>query len=208
MGLALGAWQVVYIVSAPVGGRLIDRLGIHHGILLGALVVAASGLVRAAAGGFGTFWLAIALFGVGGPLISAGAPKAVGLWFGAERERRLAIGAYSTMPAIGGMATLVLSNSVLMPLTGSWRATVVIETGLMVVALGVWQLITSTWDIWLFRQTSTDGYVLTRALVGWPTGILLTLLGFWYADRALRAVPDFPGLMHLLEEQDERRRKG
>ena len=141
MGLALGAWQVVYIVSAPVGGRLIDRLGIHRGILLGALVVAASGLVRAAAGGFGTFWLAIALFGVGGPLISAGAPKAVGLWFGAERERRLAIGAYSTMPAIGGMATLVLSNSVLMPLTGSWRATVVIETGLMVVALGVWLVV-------------------------------------------------------------------
>jgi len=141
MGLALGAWQVVYIVSAPVGGRLIDRLGLHRGILLGALVVTASGLVRAAAGGFGTFWLAIALFGVGGPLISAGAPKAVGLWFGTERERRLAIGAYSTMPAIGGMATLVLSNSVLMPLTGSWRATVVIETGLMVVALGVWLVV-------------------------------------------------------------------
>lgn len=81
-------------------------------------------------------------------------------------------------------------------------------TSRLTVALGVWQLITSTWDIWLFRQTSTDGYVLIRALVGWPTGILLTFLGFWYADRALRAVPDFPGLMHLLEEQDERRRKG
>jgi len=130
MGLALGAWQLVYIVSAPIGGRLIDRLGVHRGILLGSLVVMASGFVRAAAGGFGTFWLAISLFGVGGPLISAGAPKAVSLWFTAERERRLAIGVYSTMPAIGGMATLVLSNSVLMPLTGSWRATVVIETGI------------------------------------------------------------------------------
>ena len=141
MGLALGAWQLVYIVSAPIGGRLIDRLGIHRGILLGSLVVMASGFVRAAAGGFGTFWLAISLFGVGGPLISAGAPKAVGLWFAAERERRLAIGIYSTMPAIGGMATLVLSNSVLMPLTGSWRATVVIETGLMVVALLAWLVV-------------------------------------------------------------------
>ena len=105
MGLALGAWQVVYIVSAPVGGRLIDRLGIHHGILLGAIVVTASGLVRAAATGFGSFWVAIALFGVGGPLVSAGAPKAVGLWFGAERERRLAIGIYSTMPAKIGRAS-------------------------------------------------------------------------------------------------------
>jgi len=179
MGLALGAWQVVYIVSAPVGGRLIDRLGLHRGILLGALVVAASGLVRAAAGGFGTFWLAIALFGVGGPLISAGAPKAVGLWFGAERERRLAIGAYSTMPAIGGMATLVLSNSVLMPLTGSWRATVVIETGLMVVALGVWLVVSGRAPEPPVAVTSTgaSGAVGRRGLLASSEFRLVLLLG-------------------------------
>jgi len=138
MGLALGAWPMVYLVSAPIGGRLLDRLGIHRGILLGSTVVAASGFARAAADGLGSFWLAIALFGVGGPLISAGAPKAVGLWFGDERERRLAVGVYSTMPAIGGMATLVLSNTVLMPLTGSWRTTVVVETLAIVVAGLAW----------------------------------------------------------------------
>ncbi|HCV33445.1 MAG TPA: MFS transporter, partial [Acidimicrobiaceae bacterium] len=114
MGLALGAWQLVYIVSAPVGGRLTDRLGIHWSLLLGATIVAASGFARAAADGLGTFWLAIAIFGIGGPLISAGAPKAVGLWFGDNRERRLAVGLYTTMPALGGTLTLVLSNSVLM----------------------------------------------------------------------------------------------
>ncbi len=141
MGLALGAWQLVYVVSAPVGGRLLDRLGVHRGILLGASVVAVSGLLRAAADGLVDLWLAIALFGLGGPLISAGAPKAVGLWFGEERERRLAIGTYSTMPAIGGMVTLVLSNSVLMPLTGSWRTTIVIEVGAIVVALLAWVVV-------------------------------------------------------------------
>lgn len=141
MGLALGAWQLVYIVSAPAGGRLLDRLGVRRGIVLGSLVVAASGFLRASAGGLGSLWLAIALFGVGGPLISAGAPKAVGLWFADKRERRLAIGVYSTMPAVGGMATLVLSNSVLMPLTGSWRTTIVVETSLIVLALGVWLVV-------------------------------------------------------------------
>ncbi|HAQ23366.1 MAG TPA: hypothetical protein DCR10_07430 [Acidimicrobiaceae bacterium] len=138
MGLALGAWQLVYIVSAPVGGRLTDRLGIHWSLLLGATIVAASGFARAAADGLGTFWLAIAIFGIGGPLISAGAPKAVGLWFGDNRERRLAVGLYTTMPALGGTLTLVLSNSVLMPLTSSWRITVVIEAMAMVLAAGVW----------------------------------------------------------------------
>ena len=141
MGVALGAWQLVYLVSAPIGGRLLDRLGIHWGLLLGSAVVAASGFARAAADGLGSLWLAIALFGVGGPLISAGAPKAVGLWFGDERERRLAVGVYSTMPAIGGMFTLVLSNTVLMPLTGSWRTTVVVESLAIVVAGLAWLIV-------------------------------------------------------------------
>ncbi len=138
MGLALGTWQMVYIVSAPIGGRLLDRLGIHRGILLGAAIVAVSGFARAAAGGLGTLCLAITLFGIGGPLISAGAPKAVGLWFGDERERRLAVGTYNTMPALGGTMTLVLSNTVLMPLTGSWRTTVVVESLAIVVAAAAW----------------------------------------------------------------------
>ena len=141
MGLAIGAWPLIYILSSPVCGQLLDRLGVRRGIALGSLVMAASGFLRAFAGGLGSFWLAIALFGLGGPLVSAGAPKVVGLWFVEERERRLAIGFYSAVPAVGGMAALVLSNSVLMPLTGSWRATIVIETVMVVLALVVWLVI-------------------------------------------------------------------
>ena len=143
MGLALGAWQLIYIGTAPFCGKLLDRLGVGRGIALGSLVMIASGFLRALAGGLESFWLAVALFGVGGPLISAGAPKFVGQWFIDKRERRLAIGIYSAMPAIGGMATLVLSNSVLMPLTGSWRTTVVVETAMIVVALGAWLVVWS-----------------------------------------------------------------
>ncbi|MCH2412792.1 MAG: MFS transporter, partial [Acidimicrobiales bacterium] len=138
MGLALGAWQLVYLGSAPPAGRLVDRLGVRRAMVIGALVVIASGLLRAAAGNLLALWAAIALFGVGGPLISAGAPRAVALWFDDRRERRVAVGVYSTAPALGGMVTLVLSNSVLMPLTGSWRWTVVIETGAMALALVAW----------------------------------------------------------------------
>ncbi|MDG2427089.1 MAG: MFS transporter [Acidimicrobiales bacterium] len=143
MGLALGAWQLIYIASSPFCGKLLDRLGVGQGIALGSLVMIASGFLRALAGGLGSFWLAVALFGVGGPLISAGAPKFVGQWFTNKRERRLAIGIYTAMPAVGGTATLVLSNSVLMPLTGSWRTTVVVETALIVLALTAWLVIWS-----------------------------------------------------------------
>tara|TARA_B100001123_G_scaffold16053_1_gene18164 strand:+ start:8205 stop:9539 length:1335 start_codon:yes stop_codon:yes gene_type:complete len=142
MGLALGAWQLVYLGSAPPAGRLVDRLGVRRAITIGALIVIASGVLRAMAGNLLALWAAIALFGVGGPLISAGAPRAVALWFDDARERRIAVGAYSTAPALGGMVTLVLSNTVLMPLTGSWRWTVVIQTGSMVLALATWLVLT------------------------------------------------------------------
>ncbi len=69
----------------------------------------------------------------------------------------------------------------------------------LTVALGAYQFLTSAWDIWLFNQTSDDGYVLIRALVGWPAGMAASLLGFWYLDRALRVVDGFPGLLQLLD---------
>ena len=86
MGLALGAWALIYIVTAPPAGRIIDRIGLRWSITLGVGFIAASGFARAAAQGLGTFWLAIAIFGIGGPLVSASAPKLVATWFDATRE--------------------------------------------------------------------------------------------------------------------------
>ena len=71
----------------------------------------------------------------------------------------------------------------------------------LTVALGAYQLLTSAWDIWLYNQTSPDGYVAIRALVGWPVGFIVSCLGLWYADRALRAAPGFPGLLDLLDPE-------
>lgn len=73
--------------------------------------------------------------------------------------------------------------------------------GRLTVALGAYQLLTSAWDIWLYNQTSPDGYVTIRALVGWPVGFIVSCLGLWYADRALRAAPGFPGLLDLLDPE-------
>ena len=74
----------------------------------------------------------------------------------------------------------------------------------LTVLLGAYQLATSTWDVWLFNQTSTDGYVLIRFVVGWPAGTAATMAAFLWADRALRVVPDCPGLFELMERPDRR----
>ena len=78
--------------------------------------------------------------------------------------------------------------------------------GHLTIGLGCYQFLTSAWDIWLFNQTSASGYVLIRFLVGWPAGTLASMVAFFWADRALRRVPGFPGILDLLvppEDADE-----
>ncbi len=70
--------------------------------------------------------------------------------------------------------------------------------GHLTVGLGCYQFLTSAWDVWLFNRTSASGYVLIRFLVGWPVGTLASLVAFAWADRALRKVPGFPGILDLL----------
>ncbi len=141
MGLALGAWALIYIVSAPPAGRIIDRIGLRWSLVLGAGFVAASGFARAAAQGAGSLWLAIAIFGVGGPLVSAAAPKLVMVWFERDDERRLAVGVYTAAPALGGVTALVATNSVVLPALGDWRAVVVAYSVVAVVAGLVWLVV-------------------------------------------------------------------
>lgn len=141
MGLALSAWAFIYIFSAPPAGRMVDRLGLRWSITVGTVILFASALLRAGAQGIGTLWLAIALFGVGGPLISVGAPKVMGVWFGDPDERRFAIGAYTAAPALGGFTALSTTNPVLVPWLGGWRQALLFHSGVMAVALVIWWVI-------------------------------------------------------------------
>ena len=69
-----------------------------------------------------SMFVAVGLFGIGGPLVSIGAPKAIAQWFEGP-ERGFALGVYITGPFLGHILALVLTNSVLMPLLdGNWRA--------------------------------------------------------------------------------------
>src|ERR1700761_8000040 len=72
MGSILGAWQLVYIGAAIPCGALLDRLGPRRGIALGAVVVAASGILRGIADNYITMLIAVGAFGIGGAPISVG----------------------------------------------------------------------------------------------------------------------------------------
>src|SRR5687768_3003699 len=138
MGMILGAWQLAYIGIAYNAGRLLDRFGLRRGLGVGILVVAASALARALAVDFWTMFLAVALFGVGAPMISIGAPKLIATWFEA-RERGGAAGVYATGPSVGSIVVLTSANAVLLPATGGWRPTIaVLGLGALAIAVVWW----------------------------------------------------------------------
>jgi len=138
MGSVLGAWQLTYIVFAVPAGALIDRFGLRNSIAVGLAVIALSGFLRALAGSYIGLFLAVALFGLGGPFLSIGAPKLISTWFG-PGDRGTAMGIYLTAPSVGRILGLSTANSVLMPLYGfSWRLTLATFAGFAVLAGVVW----------------------------------------------------------------------
>lgn len=126
MGFILGSWPLIYIMAAVAAGVIIDKWGIRKSLLLGVVIMGLSAILRYFANGFVTMLLIVALFGVGGPMISVGCPKAISLWF-KGKGRATAVGIYMTGTWTGGLLGLSLTNSLVMPLTGySWRLTFVI----------------------------------------------------------------------------------
>ena len=137
MGLVLGAWQLVYIGTAFTAGTLVDRLGIRRSLGVGIIVVWLSLVLRGLAVDFFSLFLAVALFGVGGPIISAGAPKLVALWFQGN-ERGIASGIYITGNVIGVAFALATAGSIVMPMTGSWRGVSLVYGAIVLVVIAAW----------------------------------------------------------------------
>ena len=203
MGIALGTWQLIYIGTSPIAGRMVDRLGVEYSLAIGAFLVLISGITRSLVHDLPTLCLTVALFGVGGPLVSACAPTAAGLWFTDERERKFTVGAFTVAPVVGSIAVLIMSNSLLMPLTGSWRWTIAIEALVIAFALLFWVFIaefkvqkdpdnekaeSKTFQIWKSIVVSKEikvifllgvtVFFLSHGLGGWMPEILREHIGF------------------------------
>ncbi len=140
MGTVLGAWQFIYIFAAIPCGLVLDRMGTHKALFWGALLIGASGIARGFAQEYLHLLAAVALFGLGGPLISAGAPKVVSENF-TGAERGLAMGIYITGPGVGTMVSLLFSQPVLMPLLGGRWGLVLILWGFTALAAGLFWLL-------------------------------------------------------------------
>ena len=143
MGSIMGAWQFVYIGAAIPAGMLLDRLGSRLALLIGTGLIALSAFGRAWADDYWQLLVAVMLFGIGGPIISSGAPKVVtGLFQGSQRG--LAMGIYMTGPTLGGILALTLTHSVLLPaFDQSWRSILTLWGAVALIAGTTWFAITA-----------------------------------------------------------------
>ncbi len=141
MGLILGSWQLTYIAVAIIAGAIIDKWGVRRSLFVGIVIIGISAALRYFPTGFGGLLPIVALFGIGGPLISIGCPKAISVWF-RGKGRGTAVGIYTTGPWVGGLLAFAATNSFVMPLTGySWRLTFVYYGLLTFAVASLWWLL-------------------------------------------------------------------
>ncbi|MFW9870264.1 MAG: CynX/NimT family MFS transporter [Candidatus Thorarchaeota archaeon] len=120
MGIILGSVILMYVPLAIPVGVSIDRIGQVKMITLGLLLISSSAILRSLVFSFETLFFVVFLFGVGGPTVSVGLAKVVASFF-EGRERGLASGIYMTGAAVGSATALALTNSLVLPLVGTWR---------------------------------------------------------------------------------------
>jgi cyanate permease len=140
MGVILGTWQMIYIPVALFAGALIDRLGVKITLFIGVLIIGLSSVLRYFASGFGSLLFAVSLFGIGGPMISIGGPKIIAIWF-VGKKRGTAMSIFLTGNILGGLVSLLGTNSIIMPLTGNcWRLTFVCYGLVPMITALIWRL--------------------------------------------------------------------
>jgi cyanate permease len=137
MGVVLGSWQLVYIFFAQPAGIIIDRIGPYRSLVIGLLIISISAAFRWFADSFISLFLLVALFGIGGPMISIGLPKLTSLWFMGQ-ERGTASGIIPTGNAVGGMIALSITNSTLMPWLDNWKIVFLVYSGVGLAISAIW----------------------------------------------------------------------
>jgi len=157
MGSIFGAWPLVYIASAAPCGSVLDRFGLRACLFASAVIIGCSALLRAGAGSYLGLYVAVALFGLGGPLVSVGGPKLIGQCF-EGKERGLAMGLYVTGSALGNVTALSLTNSLVMPLVGgSWRRALVCYAVFALGAGCAWLALTALRGSRIHARRAEDG---------------------------------------------------
>ena len=73
--------------------------------------------------------------------------------------------------------------------------------------LGVAQIISAGFDVWLYNNASVDGYLVIRFFVNWPFTTAVIILSMLYLGKKLSVIPGFTGITNAFESRLESDKK-
>jgi len=192
MGSILGAWALIYVFTAVPGGAVVDRLGLRWSLFVGGLTITASLVRRSMANGPVSLFAAVAVFGIGGPLVSIATPKLVASLFEAD-ERRLPTGLGVSSPALGTAIALAVTNPILLPaFDGNWRPVLVSMAAVSFLTTLGWLYASRAITHVEQGATRTDRSTIARLLKlrSMRTILAITLFSFFFSHALSNWLPE------------------
>ncbi len=124
------------------------------------------------------------------------------VYFGIGIAGKVAIGLFCLATVVANKPILGRLAPMLFPFDEATQAHPIYHSTMshLTILAGAYQLLTSIWDVWLLLNSSVEGFVLIRFLVGTVLSIAVFIGGFFYAQRRLDKIPGFEGLFAMLEK--------
>lgn len=131
----VGAFQLAYTAMQPIGGMLIDRIGLTAGFALFAVAWSVANMAH----GFARGWLSLAAFrgllGMAEAAVIPAGMKTIGEWF-PDRERSVATGWFNAGTAFGAVIAPVMAA--LLAKHYGWQAAFVVTGGIGLIFAAAW----------------------------------------------------------------------
>ena len=131
----VGAFQLAYTVMQPIGGMIIDRIGLTAGLALFAVAWSLANMAHGLARG----WISLAAFrgllGMAESVVIPAGMKTIGEWF-PDRERSIATGWFNAGTAFGAVIAPIIAA--LVARTWGWQAAFVVTGGMGLVFALAW----------------------------------------------------------------------
>jgi cyanate permease len=147
MGTVMGVLTLASLFFAPLGGGLGDRFGPRWTVGVAVLIIAVAGALRAAVDSVFSLTVCMFTMGAGIAIFGPNLPKALSMWF-PKNEMAMANGISMAGMGVGGAIGMGIAASVMSPLFGGWRPSMVWVGGFMLAAGVLWMLI--------FRDKTAD----------------------------------------------------
>lgn len=131
----VGAFQLAYTAMQPIGGMIIDRMGLTAGFALFAVAWSLANMAHGLARG----WFSLAAFrgllGMAEAVVIPSGMKTIGEWF-PDRERSVATGWFNAGTALGAVIAPILAA--LLARNYGWQAAFVVTGAIGLVFAAAW----------------------------------------------------------------------